>query len=196
MNRSQQIWLIRHGETAWSRTGQHTGRTDIPLLPEAEPVVKALAPHIQKHSFSLVLSSPLKRASQTATLVGFKSLELDDNLMEWNYGAYDGKTKDDIQKLVPGWSIWADGVRQGETLEEVAGRARKVIERAQKASGDVALVAHGHILRILAACWLEISPTNAEHFALSTASISVLAYENEFPVLAQWNWQPDPPISP
>jgi len=111
--------------------------------------------------------------------------------MEWNYGAYDGKTKDDIQKLVPGWSIWTDGVPGGETLEDVARRARKVIERARAASGDAALVAHGHILRILAACWLEIPPVNAEHFALSTGSISVLAYENELPVLAQWNWQPD-----
>lgn len=188
-DRSKQIWLIRHGETAWSRTGQHTGRTDIPLLPESEAPLKALTPHL-KHPFALVLSSPLQRAKQTATLVGFDSFELEDNLMEWNYGDYDGKTKEDIHKLVPGWSIWANGVPHGETLEQVAERARSVIARAKAVTGDVALIAHGHILRILAACWLEIPPTNAEHLALSTGSVSVLAYEDGFPVLAQWNWRP------
>src|SRR5258708_2775812 len=157
MNTSRQIWLIRHGETAWSRTGQHTGRTDLPLLSETEPELKALRPHL-KHAFSLVLSSPLKRARQTATLLGFDSFGLDDNLMEWNYGAYDGKTQDEIRKLVPNWSIWTHGVPNGETLEEVAGRARKVTQRAKAASGDVMLVAHGHILRVLAACWLGLPP--------------------------------------
>jgi broad specificity phosphatase PhoE len=189
MNESQQIWLIRHGETAWSLSGQHTGRTDLPLLPDAAPKLKALQPHL-KHPFGLVISSPLLRARQTAALVGFESFELDDNLMEWNYGDYDGKTKDDIKKLVPHWSIWSQGVPRGETLEQVAERARKVLDRARSVSGDVALIAHGHILRILAVCWLEIPPANAEHFALSTASISILAYEDHLPVLAQWNWQP------
>jgi probable phosphoglycerate mutase len=191
MNSTQQIWLIRHGETAWSRTGQHTGRTDIPLLPEAESKLKVLRSHLE-HPFRLVLSSPLLRAKQTAALVGFNSFELDNNLAEWNYGAYDGKTKEEIQKLVPGWSLWTDGVPGGETLEEVAHRAEKVIQRAQSVPGDVALIAHGHILRILAACWLQIHPINAEHLALSTASISTLTYEDKFPVLARWNWQPEP----
>ena len=195
MNRFQQIWLIRHGETAWSRTGQHTGRTDLPLLPEAAPELKALRPHL-KHAFALVLSSPLQRARQSAALVGFDSVEMDDNLMEWNYGDFDGKTRAEIQKLIPGWSIWTHGARHGETLEEVARRAHQVIERARAASGDVALVSHGHILRVLAACWLGLPPVNAEHFALSTGSISVLGYENEFPVLTQWNWLPDPLAAP
>jgi len=188
---SQKIWLIRHGETAWSRTGQHTGRSDIPLLPESEAVLKRLRPHLKGQSFALILSSPLQRARQTAEFVGFTSPEYDDNLMEWNYGAYDGKTKDDIRKVIPDGSSWTHGVEGGETLAQVAQRAQKVLERARAASGDVALVAHGHILRILAACWLQIPPVNAEHFALSTASISILAYENDLPVLAQWNWQPD-----
>lgn len=187
----RQIWLIRHSETAWSQTGQHTGRTDIPLLPEAEPKLKALRPYL-RHPFALVLCSPLQRARQTATWAGLDSFQLDDNLMEWNYGDFEGKTRDEIQKLIPGWSIWTHGARHGESLEEMAGRARKVIERALGAAGDVALVGHGHILRVLAACWLEISPANAEHLALSTTSISVLAYEDKFPVLARWNWQPDP----
>ena len=190
MSPSQQIWLIRHGETAWSRTGQHSGRTDLPLLPEAEPALKALTPHL-KHAFALVLCSPLERARQTAQGVGFKSFELDDHLMEWDYGDYNGKTMTDIRKLVPGWSIWTHGVSHGETLEQVAQRARKVIERARTASGDVALVSHGHFLRILAACWLELPPVNGEHLALSTASVSILGYENEIPVLTQWNWKPD-----
>jgi len=190
INYSQQLWLIRHGETAWSLSGQHTGRTDLPLLSEAAPKLKALRPHL-KHPFALVLSSPLERARQSATLAGFDSFELDDNLMEWNYGDYDGKTKDDIQKLVPGWSIWTHGVPHGETLDQVAERARKVIARARAASGDVALVAHGHILRILATCWLEIPPVNAEHLALSTAAVSILSYDDKFPALTQWNWRPD-----
>src|ERR1700733_12823109 len=173
MNPSQQIWLIRHGETAWGLSGRHPGRTDLPLLPDSAPKLTVLKPHL-KHPFALVLSSPLLRAKETATLVGFESFELDDNLMEWNYGDYDGKTKTDIQKTAPGWSIWRDGVSKGETLDEVADRARKVIKRAEAAKGDVALIAHGHILRILATCWLEIPPANAEHFALSTASISIL----------------------
>lgn len=190
-NYSQQIWLIRHGETAWSHSGQHTGRTDLPLLPEAEPIVQALAPHVQKHSFSLVLSSPLKRAQQTASLVGFKSFELDDRLMEWNYGDFNGKTKEEIRQIVPDWSIWRDGVHNGETLQDVALRAKGVLDRAQSVSGDVALVAHGHLLRILSTVWLGQSPEQAEHLALSTASICVLGWEDEYPVLLQWNWRPD-----
>jgi broad specificity phosphatase PhoE len=190
MNPSKQIWLIRHGETAWSVSGQHTGRTDLPLLPEAMPKLRALKPHL-KHPFVQVICSPLLRARQTAKILGFDNPELDDNLMEWNYGDYDGKTKDDIQKLVPRWSIWKEGVPGGETLEQVAQRARKVIERAQSLNGDVALIAHGHILRILATCWLGVPPLEAEYFALAAGAVSILGYENEIPVLAQWNWLPD-----
>jgi len=133
----------------------------------------------------------MQRARQTASWVGLDNVELDDNLMEWNYGAYEGKTRQEIQKLVPGWSIFTHGVPGGETLEEVARRARRVIERARTASGDVALVSHGHLLRVLAACWLDIPPVNAEHFELSAGSVSILGYENDLPVLAQWNWLPD-----
>jgi broad specificity phosphatase PhoE len=188
--KSQQIWLIRHGETAWSLTGQHTGRTDLPLLPESESKLLALRPHLSGHSFARVWTSPLQRARKTAELVGFPNAQLEDDLMEWNYGVYDGKTKEDIRALVPGWTIWTHGVVGGETLDEVAARARKVLDRARAVTGDVALVAHGHILRILASCWVDLPPIAAEHFALSTGAISVLSYENELPVLAQWNLQP------
>ena len=128
-----ELYFMRHGETAWSRTGQHTGRTDIPLLPEAEDRLKALKPHL-RHPFALVLSSPLQRARRTATLAGFDAFELDDHLMEWNYGDYNGKTRDEIRQRVPSWSIWTDGVPNGETLDEVAARTRKVIERAPATS--------------------------------------------------------------
>lgn len=187
----QQIWLIRHGETAWSQSGQHTGRTDIPLLPEAHAPLIALKPHLKGHSFALVLSSPLQRAYQTAQLVGLTTAQPDPNLMEWDYGRYEGKTKDEIRNEVPNWNLWVNGVAEGETLDAVAARARAVLKRARAAGGDVAFVAHGHILRIIAACWLELPPVNAEHFALSTGSISILSYENDLPVLSQWNWRPD-----
>jgi len=187
----QHIWLIRHGETAWSRTGQHTGWTDIPLLPEAESKLTALRPHLAGHSFSLVLSSPLQRAQQTTRLLGFEKFELDDNLKEWNYGDYEGQTKDQIRVKIPHWNLWSDGVPGGETLAQVAARAQNVLRRARAMEGNVAFVAHGHILRIIAACWTELPPVNAEHFALSTGTISILGYENDLPVIAQWNWQPD-----
>lgn len=191
MNTPQDIWLIRHGETAWSKSGQHTGRTDLPLLPESEAKLEALRPHLEGHSFSVVLSSPLQRAQQTARLVGFENPILEDNLMEWNYGDYNGMTKEDIRREVPGWSIWTHGVKGGETIDQVADRARLVLKRAACYSGNVALVAHGHLLRILAACWLGQLPTNAEFLALSPGAVSVLSHEDGFPVLAQWNWQPD-----
>ncbi len=190
MNPQQQIWLVRHGETAWSLSGQHTGREDLDLLPEAAPKLRVLQPHIQNHPFACVLSSPLRRAQQTARLIGFEQFELDDNLMEWDYGSYNGKTRAEIYKTVPDWRIWRDGVPQGETLVEVAKRARRVIARAKAVNGDVALVSHAHLLRVLGACWLGLPPENAEHFTLSTGSISVLTHEDSYPVFSQWNWQP------
>ncbi len=188
---NQVIWLIRHGETAWSRSGQHTGWSDIPLLPESAAALVKLKPHLENEPFALVLSSPLQRAKHTAELVGFKTIELDDNLREWNYGSYDGKTKSEIQKEHPGWTIWKDGVVGGETLSQVASRAKKVIERAKSAPGDVALVAHAHLLRILTTCWLEIDPVNAEHLLLSPGSISKLGTDDGYPVIREWNWLPD-----
>lgn len=188
----QHVWLIRHGETAWSRTGQHTGWSDIPLLPESESALRALQPRLRAQTFAAVFSSPLQRARHTAELVGLTAVELDADLREWNYGEYEGKTKDQIRAGVPGWNLWTHGVRGGETLEEVAARAQRVVARVRAIQGNVALVAHGHILRIVAACWLDLSPLMAEHFALSTGSISILTYENDIPAMAEWNWRPSP----
>src|SRR5690242_18528214 len=128
-HRAQQIWLVRHGETAWSLTGQHTGRQDLPLLPEASATVAVLQPFLQR-SFALVLTSPLQRARQTAAQCGYASAESDDNLMEFNYGIYEGKTLAQIREQVPGWSLWTHDVPQGETLTDVARRAEAVIQRA------------------------------------------------------------------
>jgi len=189
VNVQQQVWLFRHGETAWSLTGQHSGRKDLPLLPEAEAKLTALKPFLQ-HPFAQVLCSPLQRARQTAQLLGFETVEIDANLMEWNYGNVEGKTWEEMQKSIPGWSLWTHGAGGGETLEAVAQRARAVITRVQAVSGDVALVAHGHFLKILTTCWLGLPPAAAEHLALSTASVSILTYEHESPVIARWNWRP------
>jgi broad specificity phosphatase PhoE len=189
MNPAQQIWLVRHGETAWSRTGQHTGRNDLPLLPEADAKLQSLKPFL-KHPFSLVLSSPLQRARQTAARLGFDAVETDDNLREWDYGELEGKTLAQIRQSNPGWSLWTHGAARGETLQDVARRATVVIERAQAAPGDV-LVAHGHLLRVLAACWLGGPASYGEHLALSPAAICILTYDDIYRVLARWNWRPD-----
>jgi broad specificity phosphatase PhoE len=187
---AQQIWLIRHGETAWSRTGQHTGRKDLPLLPESEPALRRLRPLLASHTFALRLTSPLQRARRTAEVVGLTPIEIEPDLQEWDYGAYEGKTIEEIRAEVPGWTIWEDGVKGGETIEEVAARAERVLTRVRQANGDAVLVAHGHLLRILAACWLRLDPRAARLFALSTATYSILGYEHGSPVLFRWNDQP------
>jgi len=140
-----------------------------------------------------VWSSPLQRAYRTAQLAGFETPETDPDLREWNYGAYDGKTKADIREMVPDWNIWTHGVKDGETLEQVANRARSVLSRAQAVEGDVILFSHGHLLRILACCWQGIPPQNAEHLALSTGAISVLGWDDGYPALTRWNCQPEQP---
>lgn len=185
-----EIWLIRHGETAWSLSGAHTGRTDLPLTEEGERKAAALRPRLAAHDFKLVLTSPMQRARRTCELAGLSaSAQIDPNLCEWNYGDYEGKSTADIHRDRPGWSLFRDGVPNGETVEQVAVRARQVIARAIAADGDVALFAHGHILRILAACWLEISPDSARLFFLGTAGVSTLGHEHETRVIVRWNLQ-------
>ena len=182
------IWLVRHGETEWSKSGQHTGRTDIPLTATGEQQGKALGRHLAGRQFALVLTSPLGRARETCRLAGFSGgVQVTDDLIEWNYGIYEGRTTAAVRAEQPGWSIWTTTVAQGETVEQVGERARRVIERADAVAGDVALFAHAHILRILAACWMGLPPIHGRNLTLSTASISVLGYERETRVLQIWN---------
>jgi broad specificity phosphatase PhoE len=183
------LWLIRHGETEWSLSGAHTGRTDLPLTAKGEQQAEALRSKLAGHSFSLVLTSPLQRARRTCELAGLgAAAQVEPNLSEWNYGDYEGKSSEDIQRTRPGWSLFRDGVPNGETVQQVGERAQSVIARAiSEAQGDVALFAHGHILRILAACWLGLPPEGGAYFALGTASISVLGYEHENHVIQHWN---------
>jgi probable phosphoglycerate mutase len=182
------LWLIRHGETEWSRSGAHTGTTDLPLTAEGEMKARALGAKLAGHHFALVFTSPMQRARRTCELAGFGAqAQVEPNLNEWNYGSYEGLSSADIQRTRPGWTIFHDGVPDGETINQVASRAQAVIARALAADGDVALFAHGHILRILAARWLELPPTDARLFALSTASISTLGYEHETRVITRWN---------
>ena len=189
MKSRPELWLIRHGETEWSLSGAHTSRTDLPLTAEGERRAAALGEALRGRTFALVLSSPLRRALDTAHLAGFQPMAIDD-LHEWDYGAYEGRTSADIQKSAPGWSIWTGTPPGGETAEQVAARADRVIARALEAAGDVALFGHGHMLRVLAARWLELEPQAGRFFALSTGTISVLGHEHDTRVIQVWNRTP------
>jgi broad specificity phosphatase PhoE len=183
-----ELWLIRHGETAWSLSGQHTGRTDIPLTPRGRQQAELLGRRLMKKDFALVLTSPLRRARETCELSGQAAKAIpDDDLLEWDYGAYEGKTSVEIRKEVPGWTIWTGGVRGGESADEVGVRVDRVISRSVAADGDVALYAHGHVLRILAARWLGLAATGGRYLGLDTASLSKLGYERETRVIRAWN---------
>jgi broad specificity phosphatase PhoE len=185
---SGELWLIRHGETEWSLSGAHTGRTNIPLTEAGERGAIALGSRLRGHEFSLVLTSPLQRAADTCRLAGFGDvMQLEPNLLEWNYGDFEGRTTHEIHSDFPNWDLWKDGVLNGETIEQVAERGQAVIERALAAPGDVALFAHGHILRILTTCWLNLQPEDARLFALGTASLSRLGYERHTRVITLWN---------
>ncbi len=187
----QELWLIRHGETEWSAAKRHTGRTDIPLTPTGERQAAALGRSLAGRRFTLVLCSPLRRARQTCELAGYREgATMSDDLLEWDYGVYEGKTTKEIRLEQPGWSIWTASVAKGESIEQVGGRAQRVIQRASASGGDVALFAHAHILRILTACWLGLPPEAGRLFVLRTASISVLGFEHETRVMTQWNFLP------
>ena len=182
------LWLIRHGETEWSVAKRHTGRTDIALTATGERQAAALGRHLARRAFALVLCSPLQRARETCRLAGYSDVATcTDDLLEWDYGAYEGRTTSEIRTEVPGWSIWTGGVPGGETIDQVGNRAEQVIKQALAVDGDVALFAHAHILRILTACWLGLSPAAGRLFALNTASVSVLGHERETRVISVWN---------
>jgi len=183
-----QIWLFRHGETDWSKTGQHTGRTDLRLNRAGEARARAIGRRLAGRPFALVLSSPLIRAVETCRLAGYEDgAVLADDLMEWDYGDYEGRRTVDIQKERPGWMIWRNGVLGGETVEAVGERADRVIARALGAGGDVALFSHGHMLRVLTARWLGLPPADGEFFTLGTATVSVLGFEHDYRVIVRWN---------
>jgi broad specificity phosphatase PhoE len=187
-----EIWIVRHGETEWSLSGQHTGRTDLPLTLRGEEKARELGRALGGKEFALVLTSPLARARETCRLAGYGDrAEKCEDLLEWNYGDYEGRKTVDIRKEVPGWTIWDGGAPGGETAEQVAARARSVIERAEAVGGDVACFAHGHFLRVLTATWLGLPPREGRLFTLGTASISVLSYERGWRSLRRWNHQPE-----
>jgi broad specificity phosphatase PhoE len=182
------VMLVRHGETEWSRSGQHTSRTDLPLLDEGIRAAEALGRRLAGHEFALVLSSPMTRARETARLAGLgDELELTGDLHELGYGEYEGRTTADIRVERPGWDLWVDGAPGGEPLVDAAARADRVIARAEAAGGDVALFAHGHILRVVGARWLRLPPETGAGLALSTASLCILGHERERRVIRLWN---------
>lgn len=182
------LWLVRHGETDWARLGRHTGRTDIPLTERGRAEAAALATRLAGREFGQVLSSPLSRALETAKLAGFGDrVETTDDLLEWDYGADEGRTTPEIRRERPGWTIWRDGPKDGETGAGVAARVDRVIARVRAGSGDTLVFAHGHVLRALAARWLDEPPSKGRLFALSTATLSILGWEREQAVVERWN---------
>jgi broad specificity phosphatase PhoE len=183
-----EVVLVRHGETEWSRTGKHTGSTDVPLTERGLEQAAVLARALADRAFELVLTSPLARAAETARLAGFaEAAQTRDELREWDYGAYEGRTTPDIREERAGWSLWRDGVPGGESAAEVGARADRVIDELRGLTGEALVFGHGHLLRVLAARWLGLEPTEGRLFALDPATISVLGYERETPVIRVWN---------
>ena len=188
VDNKQELWLVRHGETEWAATKRHTGRTDIPLTETGVLQGKALVLRLAGHSFALVLSSPLQRAAETCRLAGYgERAEFSNELLEWDYGLYEGRTMLDIRMEKPGWTIWTDDPPGGETLSQVARRADMAIARVAPVDGDSLIFAHAHMLRVFAARWLGLSPDSARLLALDTASLSILGYEHENRVIIIWN---------
>ena len=184
------VWLVRHGETEWARLGRHTGRTDVPLTDIGREQARALGRRLAGHRFGLVLTSPLSRATETASLAGFGAVaQPDPDLMEWDYGSLEGRETPEIRAAYPGWTIWRGPWPGGETIGDVAARADRVVARvrAGHADDDALVFAHGHLLRILAARWLGLPPESGGWFALDTGTISVLGWERELPVVQVWN---------
>jgi broad specificity phosphatase PhoE len=185
-----ELYLVRHGETEWSRARRHTGRTDLPLSPAGEAEAAALGRHLRGLEVDRVLSSPLTRAVITARLAGFgDSVELTDALLEFDYGEYEGRTTAEIRATRPGWDLFRDGCPGGETVEDAAGRARALLAELAESNGRVLVFSHGHQLRILTACFLGLPPDAARHLFLGTASLSVLGVEHEWPAVLLWNEQ-------
>ena len=182
------LWIVRHGETTWARLGRHTSRTDVPLTSRGREDARRIGAFLAERDFTLVLSSPKRRALETAKLAGFASrVELGEDLLEWDYGADEGLTTPQIRADRPGWTIWRDGPRDGETARHVAARVDRVIARVRAAPGDALVFAHGHVLRALTARWLQLPVRDGRLFELDTATVSVLGWERVQPVIERWN---------
>jgi broad specificity phosphatase PhoE len=194
-----ELILLRHGQTEWSKSGRHTGRTDIPLTPEGEAAAKSLAPALAGRPIRAAFTSPAQRAARTAELAGLDAVP-DPDLQEWDYGGYEGMTTPQIREQRPGWYLWRDGVipgdagHSGETVEQVGARADAVLDRVRPmlAEGDVVLVAHAHFLRVLTARWLRLEPAAGRLFRLDTGTLSTLGIEHGRPVMLTWNAPPVP----
>lgn len=182
-----ELWLVRHGETEWSRDGRHTSVTDLDLTTTGVEVARALRARLAGTTFDLVLSSPRRRARRTAELAGCTDVEVDADLVEWDYGDYEGVTTAKIREQVPSWTVWTHPTPGGETAAQVSERLDRVITRVRKAGGRVLVFGHGHCLRALAARWIEQPVDEGRFFKLDTATISSLGYERDFPVVLRWN---------
>ncbi|MCW2835561.1 MAG: Phosphoglycerate mutase [Nocardioides sp.] len=182
-----ELWLVRHGETEWSRDGKHTSTTDLPLTEHGVEVARGLAPRLADVEFAQVFTSPRQRARVTAEVAGFPDATPDDDLVEWAYGDYEGVTTEEIRRTVPGWTVWSHPVPGGETPHEITERLDRVIAKVRASSGRTLVFAHGHSLRALTARWLEQPVTEGRYFRLDTSTLSVLGYERETPVLLRWN---------
>ena len=184
----RRAFLIRHGETEWSLSGQHTGTTDIPLTENGRNVARQLEPLLKRATFSLVLTSPLRRARETCELGGLGAqAEVDANLIEWSYGEYEGLTPKQIHARAPGWMLFSDGCPGGESPSQVGARVDQLVARIRSVEGDVALFAHGHVFRVFAARWLGLPPVAGSHFLLDTATVSVLSHYRGIPAVKRWN---------
>jgi broad specificity phosphatase PhoE len=184
----QEVYLVRHGETEWTLSGQHTGSTDIPLTENGREVARRLGDKLRELHFAAVWSSPMSRSLDTARLAGFEhDVRIDDNLKEWDYGEYEGLTTPQIREANPGWFLFRDGAPGGESPEQIGARADRVIEEVRAVDGDVLLFAHGHILRVISTRWLGYPPNDGGKFSLGTATLSILGYEHEEASMWRWN---------
>jgi len=182
------VVLVRHGETEWTLSGQHTGRTDIPLTERGRKQARLLEPLLSTANFALVLSSPLQRARETCELAGLgPRMEIEPDLMEWDYGEYEGITSREIKRTAPNWMVFTDGCPGGETPEQVGARVDRLIHRIRPVAGRVALFAHGHLLRVFVARWIGFPPSAGQHFLLDTSTVGVLGYYQGVPAVKRWN---------
>ncbi len=187
MSDDAELWLVRHGETEWSRDGKHTSTTDLDLTEKGVEVARTLRERLAETSFDLVLSSPRRRALRTAELAGFEDVEVEEDLVEWDYGDYEGISTPEIRETVPDWTVWTHPTPNGETDAEVSERLDRVVARVRECGGRAIAFGHGHSLRALAARWIEQPVAEGRFFRLDTATVSTLGYERDFPVVVRWN---------